>query len=133
MYRVAEFERRGNRQQFTGFGSKGYFLSAKGDLYDEGVKMNLSDKRKNLYREINLFSGRKDNKGLKLYDKDLVFNRSANQYGIIRFLPTKGAFVMTIKKGKIEIPYTYLDCYEVSLVKVGTLYENDTKFIYKKY
>lgn len=133
MYRVAEFCKKKGKQVFTGFGQDGYLLEAKGKLFYGNIEMNLTDRRRGKFREINYFTGRYDLGGIPLYDKDIIYNKTTEQFGYIRYLPYKAAFLMMLRNGKIEIPYSFLDCYSISLIKVGNLYENKIKIIEKKY
>lgn len=132
MYRVAEFYKKRGKQIFSGFGQEGYLLEAKGRLFYGNIEMNLNDKRKGKYREINYFTGRYDLGGVGLYDKDIIYNKTTEQFGYIKYLPYKAAFLMMLKNGKIEVPYSFLDCYSISLIKVGNLYENKILLFYKK-
>lgn len=132
MYRVAEFKKSKGRQIFTGFSQIGYQITPDGKLYEGNKLANVSDKRRQGYREVNKFSGRYDLGGCPIFDRDIVYNKTENQFGVIRFLPYKAAFVMMLKAGKVEIPYSFLDCYSVSLIKVGTEYEKNIKNIEKK-
>ena len=132
MYRVAEFYKKRGKQVFSGFGQEGYLLEAKGRLFYGNIEMNLNDKRKGKYREINYFTGRYDLGGVGLYDKDIIYNKTTEQFGYIKYLPYKAAFLMMLKNGKIEVPYSFLDCYSISLIKVGNLYENKILLFYKK-
>lgn len=125
MYRVAEFERAGVKNQFTGFGKKGYFLESSGKLFAEGVEMNLTDRRKNLYREINFFTGKKDKYGKKVYDKDIIYLSQFKRCGVIEYQKFRGAFVWVVKNGKFKIPFSYLDILEQTIEKKGNVYENN--------
>lgn len=132
MYRVAEFYKKGGKQIFSGFGQEGYLLEAQDRLFYGNIEMNLIDKRRGKYREINYFTGRYDLGGVPLYDKDIIYNKTSEQFGYIKYLPYKAAFLMMLKNGKIEVPYSFIDCYSISLIKVGNLYENKILLLYKK-
>lgn len=122
-FRVAEFNRLGSRQKFVGFPSGGYFLGQDGELYRGNITCNTTDRRKKKFFIVDFFSGRLDVDQKKIYANDIVYSSSLRTCGIIKFRPEKGAFIFCVEKGKIRIPYSFLDMYSISLKKKYTIYE----------
>lgn len=127
MYRVAEFEKTPNGLKFKRFRRCGYRMACDGTLYKGRQKANTTDKRRANYCEVNLGVGRKDVNGVEIYDRDIVNDKRERLTGIIRYEPKKGAFIMYVKNGLITIPYSFLDCYDVSLEVLGNEYEHSPK------
>lgn len=122
-FRVARFERKGGRQVFVGFPSGGYFLGQNGILYRGDIISNTTDRRKKDFHIVDFFSGRLDVDQKKIYANDIVYSSSLRACGIIKFRPEKGAFIFCVERGKIQIPYSFLDMYSISLKKKYTIYE----------
>lgn len=127
MYRIAEFEKTIKGQKFKRFYACGYRLAPDGTLYKGRKKANTSDKRLTNYCELNLGLGRKDINGVYIFERDLVHDKRTGLTGGIKYDPKKGAFLMFVKNGLITIPYSFLDCYDVSLEVLGNEYEHVAK------
>lgn len=134
LYRVAEFEKTPKGQKFKRFKYCGYKLLCGGQLYKGDVKANTTDKRKSNYCELNLGVSRPDINGVNIYERDLVYDKREKLTGVIRYDPKKGAFMMFVKNGIATIPYSFLDCYDVSLEVLGNEYEHEAKNkLFKRY
>lgn len=124
-FRVARFERKGGRQVFVGFPSGGYFLGQDGELYRGNITCNTTDRRKKKFFIVDFFSGRLDVDQKKIYAHDVVYSSTLKTSGIVLFRPEKGAFIFCVQRGKITIPYSFLDMYEVSLKKKYSIFEKN--------
>lgn len=134
MYRVAEFEKTLQGQKFKRFYCCGYKLAADGTLYKGGKKANVNDKRRPNYCELNLGVGRVDVNGLYIFERDLVLDKRSGLTGAIKYDPKKAAFMFYVKNGLLTIPYSFLDCYDVSLEVLGNEYEHVAKNkLFKRY
>lgn len=134
MFRVAEFEKTTKGQKFKGFYFCGYKMLCNGEVYKGRAKANTKDKRRAGYCEINRGVERKDIKGVDIYERDLVFDKRSKLTGFIRYDQKKGAFLLFVKNGAVTIPYSFLDCYDVSLEVVGNEYQNTAENkLFKRY
>lgn len=124
-FRVARFERKGGCQVFVGFPSGGYFLGQNGILYRGEIISNTTDRRKKDFHIVDFFSGRCDENKQKIYAHDVVYSSTLKTSGIVLFRPEKGAFIFCVQRGKITIPYSFLDMYEVSLKKKYSIFEKN--------
>lgn len=123
MFRVAEFERKGRKLIFKKFLFRGFKIGQDGSLWRGSVKQNTRDRRKRKFYEINMCLIRKDMNGVLIYEKDICMDRREKIEGVIRYLFNKSAFLIVLQNGMIEVPYSYLDFYEVSLEVKGNVYE----------
>lgn len=110
---------------FKCFRCGSYYLNQKQELYKGRKKQNTTDKRKNDYCEINLFSGREDISGRRIYAKDIVLFKPDNIYGVVDWNDRRAAFVVYLHREYFKIPYTLLKCQDRSLVRVGSIYEDE--------
>lgn len=121
-YRVVKLCRVGHKLRLKKIYYCGYYLSPEGHLKRNNKQLNTYDRRKSPYYCVDFFSGQKDKLGNKLYNNDVVYSSTLNVEGIIEFRPDKAAFVLMLKQGNIKIPYSFLDCYDVSLKKIKENY-----------
>lgn len=124
-FRVAEFRRVGRRRVFAGFAEKGYYLNAAGELRHRRKKINQRDKRRRDYVEINRATGQSDMNGTPLFENDVcrVALGNGTAETVIRFKANVAAFVAMLERGRIKVPFAFLDKEDATIWRVGTIYD----------
>lgn len=124
MFRVAEFIKKGRKQEFIKFAYKGYKISQNGRVYHYKKKVSQNKKDQN-YVCVDFGVNQKDVAGHWIYANDLVYDSVNNVYGIIKYYDNKGAYILRVDAGNIQIPYAILDTRELSLKITGNIYQNE--------
>lgn len=125
-FRVAEFQRVGRRRVFAGFAEKGYFLTAAGELRHRRKKISQRDKRRRGYVELNMATGQSDMNGAPLFENDVCrvcLGSGRATETVIRFKDNVAAFIAVAERGRLKIPFAFLDKTDAAFWKIGTIYD----------
>lgn len=124
-FRVAEFGRKGRRRVFVGFAEKGYYLNASGELRHRRKKITQRDKRRRGYVELNRATGQNDAEGTPIFENDVcrVALGNGTAETVIRFKANVAAFVAMLERGRIKVPFAFLDKEDATIWRVGTIYD----------
>ena len=110
---------------FVGFAEKGYYLNASGELRNRRKKITQRDKRRRGYVELNRATGQNDAEGTPIFENDVcrVALGNGTAETVIRFKENVAAFVAMLERGRIKVPFAFLDKEDATIWRGGTIYD----------